>query len=393
MFMMKRNMQKSAQTGKCFSDIVTPEIIKDISFKLAHTEDVSINFIENDYEDEFFANTYNKGRLGILFYKDTAHYITFSENVIKGRNSSWQSVPTAYNIYALNPYPKKTLNYYFILQNANGLTEYIANVFRLLKTMGINFLNAPSEAFEIEDAFKTASDFIRFRNTSKLRNKTNNSTYITRNSAGYEVFAKTYGASKYESSFFIYALQNIVPATAKIKVYEIIEGGLEELPKSSQDVIGRMNNVELIPTSLQLDIKALHDKDTLRSPRYKSHLFDKLGDQHCAFCNCNIRELIQGAHIWDVASIKRENSLSDEEKVMHATSGDNGLWLCANHHLLFDRHILNINSNGEVVYHHETDKDYLDFMDEITLNKTLDDDILTDEFQYYLWKRNAEMDF
>ena len=61
MFMMKRNMQKSAQTGKCFSDIVTPEIIRDISFKLAHTEDVSINFIENDYEDEFFANTYNKG--------------------------------------------------------------------------------------------------------------------------------------------------------------------------------------------------------------------------------------------------------------------------------------------------------------------------------------------
>ena len=391
--MMKKNMQKSVQTGKCFSDIITADIIKDISFKLAHTEDVNIYFIENDYEDEFFDRTYNKGRLGILFYEDVAHYITFSEDIIKGRNSSWQSVPTAYNIYALNPYPKKTLNYYFIMKSEKGLTEYIENVFRLLKTMGINFLNAPPNDFDIEDAFKTASDFIRFRNTSKLRNRTNNSTYITRNREGYEVFAKTYGASKYESSFFIYALQHLVPAGTKIKVYEIIEGGLEELPKSSQAVIGRMDNVELIPTSLQLDIKALHDNDTLRSPRYKSHLFDKLGDQHCAFCNCNVRELIQGAHIWDVASIKRENSLSDEEKVMHATSGDNGLWLCANHHLLFDRHILNINSNGEVVYNHETDKDYLDFMDEITLNKTLGDDILTDEFQYYLWKRNAEMDF
>ena len=254
--------------------------------------------------------------------------------------------------------------------------------------MGIEFLNLPAANFEIEDAFKSASDFIRFRNTSKLRNRTNNSTYITKTQEGYEVFAKTYGASKYESSFFIYSLQNLVPSTAKIKVYEIIEGGLVELPQASQDVIKLMQNVELIPTSLQLDIKALHDNDTLRSPRYKSHLFDKLGDQHCAFCNCTIRELIQGAHIWDVASIKADHHLSDEEKVVHATSGDNGLWLCANHHLLFDRHLLNLNSNGEVVYNHNADKEYITFMDDITVNRALASDIMTEQFQYYLWKRN-----
>ena len=51
---MKKNMQKSVQTGRYFSDIITPHIIKDISFKLAHTEDVIINFVENDYEDDFF---------------------------------------------------------------------------------------------------------------------------------------------------------------------------------------------------------------------------------------------------------------------------------------------------------------------------------------------------
>ena len=384
-------MQKSAKTGKYFSNIITPNIIQDISLKLAHTKEVDIVFLDNEYSDEFFLNTYNKGRLGILFYKDVANYITFSEDVIKGRNSSWQSVPTAYNIYASNSYPRKTLNYYFLLKQAHGLTDYISNVFRLLKTMGIHFLNLPSEDFMIEDAFKTASDFIRFRNTSKLRNKTNNSTYITKTKDGYEVFAKTYGASKYESSFFIYSLQNLVPSDTKIKVYEIIEGGLVELPKSSQDVISLMPNVELIPTSLQLDIKALRDNDTLRSPRYKSHLFDKLGDQHCAFCNCNIRELIQGAHVWDVASIKAEHGLSDEEKVTHATSGDNGLWLCANHHLLFDRHILNLNSNGEIVYSNDTDGEYIRFMDEITINKTLPHHIMTEQFQYYLWKRNAEL--
>ena len=382
-------MQKSAQTGKYFPDIITVDVVKDISLKLAGTEEVDVIFLDNDYKDEFFLNTYNKGRLGILFYKDVAHYITFSEDVIRGRNSSWQSVPTAYNIYAVNPYPKKTLNYYFLLKKSDGLTEYISNIFRLLKTMGIVFLNLPSVNFEIEDAFKTASDFIRFRNTSKLRNKTNNSTYITKTQECYEVFAKTYGASKYESSFFIYSLQNLVPSTTKIKVYEIIEGGLVELPRASQDVINFMPNVELIPTSLQLDIKALHDNDTLRSPRYKSHLFDKLGDQHCAFCNCNIRELIQGAHIWDVASIKSDCHLSDEEKVVHATSGDNGLWLCANHHLLFDRHILNLNSNGEVVYNKDVDSDYISFMDEITIHRTLCDEIMTEQFQYYLWKRNA----
>ena len=76
--MMKKNMQKSAQTGKYFSDIITPEIVQDISLKLAHTRDVDIIFTENNYKDDFFTATYNKGRLGILFHKDVAHYITFS---------------------------------------------------------------------------------------------------------------------------------------------------------------------------------------------------------------------------------------------------------------------------------------------------------------------------
>ncbi|MEG1738739.1 MAG: hypothetical protein RR259_10995 [Odoribacter sp.] len=67
-----------------------------------------------DYEDEFLERTYNKGRMAIMQYKDEVSYITFSEQKIGGRNSSVQSVPTAFNMFYINPYPKKRLYYYFL---------------------------------------------------------------------------------------------------------------------------------------------------------------------------------------------------------------------------------------------------------------------------------------
>lgn len=76
-----------------------------------------------------------------------------------------------------------------------------------------------------------------------------------------------------------------------------------------------------------------------------------------------------------------------EEKIFHATSGDNGLWLCENHHKLFDEHMISFNHNGDLLLSDVLTKEAHRFIDEITLNSKLPDFILTDYFLEYLWHR------
>ena len=121
---------------------------------------------------------------------------------------------------------------------------------------------------------------------------------------------------------------------------------------------------------------------------YISHLLDTLGDKHCAFCNCDIPDIIQGAHIWNVADIKKEPTQNDEQKYNHAISGSNGIWLCQNHHKLFDNNLITINESGNILFANSMPQSYNSFLNEITTNRMIDNDILTDEFLFYLGKRN-----
>ena len=51
--------------------------------------------------------------MAVMHYKEEVYYVSFSEKEIGGRNSSVQSVPTAFNMYYSNPFPRKHLMYYF----------------------------------------------------------------------------------------------------------------------------------------------------------------------------------------------------------------------------------------------------------------------------------------
>ena len=90
-----------------------------------------------------------------------------------------------------------------------------------------------------------------------------------------------------------------------------------------------MGIIDVVPTDMALEKRIYDGKETsLRSPRYTYNLFNKLGNKHCALCNCEIPELIQGAHILPVAAIRRMNSIPIEKQLELALDGDNGLWLC-----------------------------------------------------------------
>lgn len=388
-FVIKANLQKSKNTGVYFSDVVTTEVLRDVCMRITGQNEFTHEYVDNDYQDMFLEKSYNKGRMAIMHYRDVVSYISFSELEIGGRNSSVQSVPTAFNLFYSNPYPNKRLFYYFLNVTGNAETDYQILIYRLMTTIGFEFLNASDNLLRRIQAFNSVEDIIFNRRINAGRNRSNNSTFITKGNSGeIEVYGKTYGANKYETSLICYALSGLCQHGPRIKLYEVLEGDLKELPESSLNVINQMGNIDVVPTDMTLEKRIYEGRETsLRSPRYTYNLFNKLGNKHCALCNCEIPELIQGAHIFPVAAIKRMHSIPIERRLEFALDGDNGLWLCENHHKMFDEGMISFDNNGGLLLRSDIDRRHMRFIDEITKYKVLPDEILTDKFLWYLEQR------
>lgn len=388
-FIIKKNLQKSKQTGIFFSDVITDDILKDVCFRITGQEEFTCDLVDNDYQDNYLTNTYNKGRIAIMHYDNTAYFISFSEKEIGGRNSSVQSVPTAFNIFYSNTNPNKKLCYYFINDKGNPETEYHKLIYRLMKTIGFDFLNE-AEALESPIIpFRSIEEIIFYRRINSGKNRSNHSSYIDKNSfKKYEIYGKTYGANKYETSLITYALSILAPKDSKVFLYEILDNSLKELPKSCLDIIKLMGVVTIVPTDVKFEKNVFENNNSLRSPKYIYNLFDKLGEKHCALCECEIPELIQGAHICPVADIKKMNFLTQEQKLQYATDGNNGLWLCENHHKMFDENLIVINKDGSVFIKESIDEKHIIYINSVTTNKKIPDEILTPDFIMYLELRN-----
>lgn len=387
-FIIKANLQKSKNTGVYFSDVVTPEVLRDVCCRITGQSDFTHEYVDNNYQDEFLEKSYNKGRMAVMQYEDAVSYISFSELEIGGRNSSVQSVPTAYNIFFSNPYPEKRLYYYFLNVSGNAKTDYQILIYRLMNTIGFEFLNAGPDLLRRISAFHSVEDIIFNRRINAGRNRSNNSTFITRGSAGeIEIYGKTYGANKYETSLICYALAHLWQSGQNIKLYEVLEGDLKELPESSLKVIRQMGVIDIIPTDMTLEKRMYEKENSLRSPRYTYNLFNKLGNKHCALCNCQIPELIQGAHILPVAAIKKMRFLPLEQRLELALDGDNGLWLCENHHKMFDEGMVSFDNRGSLIVEKDIDRRHRQFIDEITTSRRLPSEFLTDKFLWYLQQR------
>lgn len=367
---------KSQKGSYSFSDLLSESVLKDICYRITKQYDYDLQIIDTDY---------NKGRLLTLEYDGVCHFITLSESAIKGRNSSVQSVPTAINIFFADDHPHKELHYYFIKHSGNAFTDYHMMYYRMMATIGVDFLNAKTYVSGIHP-YLTIDEIISEREKNRGSNKSNNSSFITITDKSVQLYAKVYGASKYESTLLALAAATIWDGS--IQLYSICEQELKELPKASLTSLSLYNNIEVINTSLFLDRKKFQEtileEPTLRSPIYIYNLLDKFGEKKCAFCNCAIPEIIQGAHLWSVSDISRSPSLSFEEKYNHATCKDNGLWLCSNHHRLFDAHLLKINSDRTLLVSNRLEDAQVQFISNITPLRTLSKSVLNDESCEYL---------
>lgn len=383
-------MQKSAQTGIYFDYLVTDPVMGQICIEITGRPDYEVEFVENDYSDEFLDAKYNQGRLGILQYHNTAIYISFSDEKCKGRNSGIQSVPTAFNRFYSNAHTDKELYFYFLPCSGNNATSYYLFMYRLMKTAGFNFINTPTSIDGQITAFTSIDDIIRARKENGDKNSGNNATYIIKNAPHeYEIFGKTYGANKYDTSLICYAISKLAQPEDHIVLYEYNERDLKELPAASLDVLHSMGNIEIVNIDDEIERRELEENDSLRSPRFNAHLLDRLGERHCVLCNCSISEIIQGAHIWPVANIKRMNTLTLDEKLAFATDGENGLWMCQNHHKMFDSNILYLSPTGEVSYKEDLSADDEEYIDSITTVSNLPSALITPSYINYIRKRYA----
>lgn len=377
-FVIKNHFQKRPDL---YEDILTPDILLDVSERITGVRNFTVSF-DND--------GYNKGRLATLEYNGTISYISFSEVEVTSRNSSFQSFSTALVKYYQEENFNKGLYFYFLESNGRIATAYFIFMYRLMKTAGTVFLNE-QDFLNLEiNPFNSPSDIIAQRNLNRERNSGNASTYITTDENNIlQIFGKTYGANKYETTLLCLALYRIT--SFPIELYEIKEGDLTILPAAARGVIISLG-INVITSDVTLERNEFETNDSLRSPRYIFNLFEKFGEKKCSLCDCEIPQIIQGAHIWPVSDIKKQGNLTTEEKIVFALDGDNGLWLCQNHHKMLDVNLLRISENGLVKFKSNVGVRSSRFIKEVTTIKQLPEEIITPRFIDYLSRRNNTID-
>lgn len=378
-FKIKRNFQRRDFT---YEDILTNDVLLDVCQKLTGQDDFVI-----EWDDE----GYNKGRLAKLEFNDNSFYISFSEMEVRSRNSFFQSFPSALTQFLLETNPNKSLNFYFLPPDRDAIkTNYFVLMYRLMKTVNTIFLNETLYLSRVYPPFNSITDIIINRDSNRGRNPGNASTYAAIDETdSLQIFGKTYGANKYETILLTLAFNNV--SEYPIEVYEIQEGNLSILPEPGRQLIIN-SGIRVITSDLVLERSEFETNDSLRSPTYLYNLLDKLGHKKCSLCDCEIPQIIQGAHIWPVASIKRTNELNLETKIQHAINGDNGLWLCNNHHKLFDINLLYISPDGRLKYKTNIEQIHEEYLRDFTIFRQLPNEILTPNFIEYLDKRNRLLD-
>lgn len=344
LFVIKKNLQKSKQTHVTFDQLVTEDILKEICQKLLGRTDCEIKYVDDNYADEWQEKGYNVGRLATLRHQGDVYYITFSEKKANGRDSSVQSIGPAYERFLRS---KGKQFCYFFLDASFKITEYQRFMYRLMKSIGVNFLNNSQEFAP----FSSLDDIMLSRKHNRDNGRANNSSYIIKGDAyTFIVYGKMYGANKYAAFLICYAMSKIANQNQKIVFYEMQETGLTRLPEPARKVLELCSNVTIEETNQSIDEKVIESNDdNIRNPRFALNLTKYLGQRKCAFCDCDVYEAIDAAHILEIASIKKER-ISKKEKIDKAVDQHNGMWLCKNHHRFFDCGMIQISDKGKIMY-------------------------------------------
>lgn len=162
-------------------------------------------------------------------------------------------------------------------------------------------------------------------------------------------------------------------------------------------------------------INAKNKNEPRNSSLFRNNIRKKGVPTQCVICGNENSRVLQAAHIWEVTSIKNSNactinsfisdngmqSLMDQNNPHHndlfykkyclTNSGDNGLWLCSNHHTLFDRNCYCFTSDdGSVdILSFDSTEQLEHFRSEMVENCKIPDFVLTPYTKSFIAKRNS----
>lgn len=376
-----------------FDTILTPEILEDICFRLTKQIEYNIKWLDER----------NVGRLVIFETDSDRYYITLSPyGRVVSRNSYFQSVPTAFSKYMDDssvPPKSRHFCFYFLPCEGNNKTRYMRFFYRVLSTVGVRFIN-PDKGLVgiIYSPFQTIQEIISARNINREKNRANNSTYITDEGTNYHIYGKTFGANQKETAMLCMAICKV--SDKPILLFQISDNDSKQLCQTDIATIEKYAQIwQTQPINILDDccefikqeddtLTPIQQQESLRDPRFIYNLLEKSdGHKKCALCSCEIDSIIQGAHIYPVAAIKKRKDLTYQDRLQLATDKDNGLWLCENHHKLFDRALIYF-TNGEVLYNSALDDSSITFINKITTETKLNSTIYNAHMQEFFAMRD-----
>lgn len=349
-----------------YDSFLTKEILDDICYKVCNTKDYEIVWIEKR----------NKGRLITLETENIINYINLSQTGrIQGRNYQVQSIPTALSIFLNEEANNRKCSlfwFYFLPFEGDNKTKYMLFFYRVMMTVGIKFLNPD---FGLQHTklmpYESVKDMIYARNHLREANSGNQSTYMTDEGDYYHIYGKTFGANQKETTLLCFAISAITDKP--VKLFQIIDNESKEISEQDKEAISKYSrfhgnkSIEILDDSYQFDNDTSdHVHDNLRSPQFIYNLLNKFGgEKKCVLCDCKIDRIIQAAHIYPVAAIRRRNDLDFDHKLRLAVDADNGIWLCENHHKLFDSGLIWF-EEGQLVISNKLNPQDLMFIKQVT---------------------------
>jgi hypothetical protein len=160
-------------------------------------------------------------------------------------------------------------------------------------------------------------------------------------------------------------------------------------------------------------LSAKNRKDPRNQSLFRNNIRKKGVPTKCVICGNDNPTILKAAHLWEVSSIKnadantinsfiRVNSLFDliDQTSQHknelffkkyclTNSGDNGIWLCGNHHDLFDQNYFYFESEmGTVVLHFQDEHQAAMFLTETVEDCRIPVQVLTQATKAFIAQRN-----
>lgn len=291
----------------------------------------------------------------------------------------------------------------------NSLSNIL--VYKMLYTIGFEIININDinlgKWSEINPNYKEHKSNLRYTSFNKLvndvtyishKNRSNKPAYIKcyKDDNNQEIYIYTFkalGANAYDSFLVIWALSKLARLENKKleflfapEIYNFRLGQnntaiTEDFPGSIKKLLELINLNIKYETSSEIlqhidrekrQFETAKDEKNIRNQEYfKNNLREKGVLVKCCLCGCEVESILEAAHLWGVSEINNASDATINEafeacninfdtetyandiffkKYILANSGDNGIWLCRNHHGLFDRnHFVFDEQNGTLI--------------------------------------------